>query len=690
MPGKYRFYLSAAWLTLILAAAIQRVGRAFPAPGAELNSDARWVYLPNARKLLETPWAFLTTDPASYHVAPLGYAWAAAWGADPVRTQLANSVLFLASVVLLWRCATRLGGLWAGLVATSLMVFNPELHSHIPQVLTESIFLFGLMLCLAGGVEYVLGDCAAEAGKKWPDAAHVQPTSLLPGSLLDRRRGLWLALAALGLTITLLSRPVLQLLALGALLLAVAATAGLEYRQRHTPGRDPRWHRVVNRKLCLALAAALLLPAATVLKNGMFFGVWGMGTGAGTGLYYGVSPLKMGLEPVYSHFHYDAGAAAAAAAPETRGNPLDQRADQVNARVALDIVRNTSLPDNLAFFTHKLRAWLLYSTPELQVSYKLRTIRLFEWLSIATALIVLASRWRRGAASLLPGTPGKTPEKLGILLVLLLLALAMAVQLTPVLYNTRYNTYFMEPWLMLLCGASVGILLHDPAPQASTPVGTRWARLSQWGRWALVGLLVALAFALARHAQRHETWGMDPYRPGPTETLLDTSAMGALHSWQATPVRPGQWRLDASPATLWLPLRPDDAALLHPDRSMDALWRMRFAVAGPSGAPRACRQALVQVTPAYPSSQPWFIPKPVLHLQLDGAPHTYALHGNDTLRPTGAGEMGITFSCPPGTLVTWEGAELLRSTLPEAARALVQQGIPINPYRHSEPSASTQ
>ena len=667
MSGKYRFHLSAAWLALILAAAIQRVGRAFPAPGAELNSDARWVYLPNARKLLEAPWAFLTTDPASYHVAPLGYAWAALWGADPVRTQLANSALFLASVLLLWRCATRLGGLWAGMVATSLMVFNPELHSHIPQVLTESIFLFGLMLCLTGGVEYVLA---------------------------DRRRGLWLALAALGLTITLLSRPVLQLLALGALLLAVATTAALEYRRRHTPGRDPRWHRVVNRRLCLALAAALLLPAATVFKNGVFFGVWGMSTGAGTGLYYGVSPFKMGLEPVYSQFHYDAGAAAAAAAPETRGNPLDQRADQVNARVALDIVRNTSLPDNLAFFTHKLRAWLLYSTPELQVSYKLRTIRLFEWLSIAAAAIVLAWRWRQGVKSPLPCAPGKTAETLGILLVLLLLTLAMAVQLTPVLYNTRYNTYFMEPWLMLLCGASVGILLHDPAPQASPPAGMRRARLSQWvrrqwRRWALVGLLTALAFALARHAQRHETWGMDPYRPGPTETLLNSTAMGALHSRQATPTGPGQWRLDVSPATLWLPLRPADAALLHPDRSMDALWRLRFAVAAPDGAPMACRQALVRITPAYPSSQPWFIPRPVLNLQLDGALHTYAVHGNDTLRPAGAGDLGMTFSCPPGTLVTWEGAELLRSTMPEAARDLIQHGTPIDPYLHREPRPTT-
>ena len=53
-------------------------------------------------------------------------------------------------------------------------------------------------------------------------------------------------------------------------------------------------------------------------------------------------------------------------------------------------------------------------------------------------------------------------------------------------------------------------------------------------------------------------------------------------------------------------------------------------------------------------------------------------------RPT-QGEMGITFSCPPGTLVTWEGAELLRSTLPEAARELVLQGTPINPYLLTEP-----
>lgn len=181
--------------------------------------------------------------------------------------------------------------------------------------------------------------------------------------------------------------------------------------------------------------------------------------------------------------------------PKPAATPLDQRAAQVNARVALDIVRNTSLPDNLAFFTHKLRAWLLYSTPELQVSYELRAIRFFERLTLTAAAIALVWRWR--------------------------------------------------------------------AP------------------------------------------------------------------------------------------------------------------------------LLLQVTPSYPSVQPWFTPRPERYLQLDGTPHTYALHGNDPLRPAGAGAMGITLSCPPGTLVTWEGAELLRSTLPEAARDLIQHGTPIDPYHRGEPRPST-
>ena len=72
MQRKFGFYFSALWLAFILVAATKRLIRFFPLPGDQLNGDAYWTYLPNARKLLEQPWNFLTTDPSSYYVAPLG------------------------------------------------------------------------------------------------------------------------------------------------------------------------------------------------------------------------------------------------------------------------------------------------------------------------------------------------------------------------------------------------------------------------------------------------------------------------------------------------------------------------------------------------------------------------------------------------------------------------------------------
>mgnify|MGYP006914499368 CR=1 FL=1 len=139
---------------------------------------------------------------------------------------------------------------------------------------------------------------------------------------------------------------------------------------------------------------------------------------------------------------------------------------------------------------------------------------------------------------------------------------------------------------------------------------------------------------------------MDPYRPGPTQTLLDHRHMGSLHSRQATAVGPAQWRLETSPATLWLPLRPADALPLHPDRSLDALWRLRFAVTPPGGAPKPCRQALLQVTPSYPSSQPWFTPRPMLSPSSTPSVKRYCDHSLTLWR-------GVTgFSCKPALLAS--------------------------------------
>ena len=651
-------YLPAAWLAWILLAATKRLIRFFPPPDAQLNGDAYWTYLPNARKLLEHPWAFLTSSPESYHVAPLGYMWAAVWGAIPERIQLANCALFLICVLLMWRCASKLGGTLAGIVATGLMVYHPQMATYIPQVLTESIYLFGLMLGTTAAIEYTLS---------------------------DHRHRILLGLASVGLTITLLSRPVLQLFALGAFVGTSAAIGYFAWHRTMRRSAVPSPAQIINRRVWIALLAALMLPTAVVVKNGLCFGVWGLGTGAGSGLYYGVSPFKMGLEPVYSGFNYDAGITPLTADPSTNGHPLTKESDHINGRVAIDIVKNTSFKDNAKFFIHKVKAWLFYSTPELLISHKLRSIRSFEWISIGLAILTLTIRARKRAsgnqATWLQGLNGKEKEKLTVLFALLILVLGMTLQLAPVLYNTRYNIFFLEPWLMLLSGVGVAMMLRWPAP---TLLAMQVKHIWIWhlAKVALLVFLALLSSALTRYAVGHETWGMDPYRPGPTAVLLDRASIGSVHAINAVALGNNRWRLNTGTATLIVPLHIAAPETMDQNRVMDALWRIRLAVTETSS--NACKKAKLTVSPAY-APKDWYEPEPSIPLRADGQMHTYASHANDQLRPAGNGNLYITFSCPDDTIVTWSGAELLKSTLPEAARALIQNGTPINPYLQREP-----
>lgn len=647
VPLRAQRWFALAWLAWVMYAAVRRLHHAFPQPDAPLNGDAFWTYLPNARKLLEHPWAFLTTDPASYHVAPWGYVWAALWGADPVRIQWANCALFLACVLLMWRCSTRLGGLWAGVLATALLVHFPNIAAYIPQVLTETPYLFALMLATTAAIEYALGS-------RWPRSM--------------------LALASVGLTLTLLTRPVLQVFTVLALAAVLVWLAWRRWRSTCAVAAPAR----ISFGVALALCAALVLPAAVAVKNGLCFGVWGLGTGAGTGLYYGVSPFKMGLEPVFTGFNYDAGLTPLTADSQTRGHPLSKPADAINAKVALSIVRNTGWADNVGFFARKLRAWLLYSTPELSMYPKLRSARSFEWLAICLAGASLLWRTRRSTRALLPGTRVPDNVKITVLAGLLLLVLAMAAQLTPVLYNTRYNLFFLEPWLILLTGVAVAVLLQWQ------PCASRSAALAQGAlKLGAAALLVWLPAALTGYALQHETLRIDPYRPGPVAVLIDRDQMGPAQMRGATELAPGQWRTTTKPAVLQVPLHVPDPERLGPARVMDAIWRLRFALATPPGAPN-CTKVLLQVSNAHTSTE-WYTPETALRPVGDDALHTYAFHGNGSLRPAGDGLLALSFTCPPGTRVTWAGAELLRSTLPEAARALIQDGTPIDPYWRHEP-----
>lgn len=645
--SKLHFVVSACWMAWVLAVALRKVIHFFPAPDAELNGDAYWIYLPNARAFLADPWGFLTTDVASLYVAPLSYVWPAIWRADAAVIQVANSVLYLLSIVFMWRLAMRLGGLVAAMVATALLAQFPDLASYVPQVLTEPLYMFGLLLFVTSFVEYVYA---------------------------SRWRMAWLFSAAFGLAVTLLVRPVWQIYTL----LAFIGVVGLLALYRLKPHWRTGCGAIVNREIAWALAFALFFPVAIVVKNGVSFDYWGISTGAGSGLFYGVSPFKMGVEPVYGGFSYDAGLVSSMAAPVSEGMPLRIQADQAQSRAAFGIVQSTTLQDNLAFFWFKLKAWLLYGVEDLVFQSKLHRYRIFEWLAIFCGVISLVHRrWVSGERAWSTAQKpveeyGLDARQAGLFAFILLMALAMAVQLIPVLYNTRYNTFLMDLLLMPLAGVGVAIV----ADALSVQSGARWRRIVQIPVAFLVAsLLMMVAKAVTQSAVQHASWSMDPLRPGPSTLVLGREHMEKASMSHAKRTADEMWELSGeTQSVLSVPF-----TLEQPLDFLDAIWRFKLTITPPR-EDRRCQKIHVAVDAPSPDTG-WYVPQPIFHAVLDGLPHVYAIRGNGRLRPAASGHLHLIFHCPAGTVVRWHGAQLLRSTMAEAARAWVMEGIPIQPYR---------
>lgn len=629
-------------LALLAILAIRQLRKFYPPDmDASGNSDAFYTYLPAARAILDRGWSFFFNDPQSYHVAPLGYLWPALWEADITTIRWANGGLFLVSVAITWFAAKRLGG-WIGAIAAALLlIYHPAITLYMPKILTEPIYLAGLSLMTWSIVEIIYSP--------------------------QKNTHRWFIFCAIGLSITLLSRPVLQIMVLGALALAVAGLFS-----SHTT----EWHGTL-RKTVIMLISASILPVCVAVKNGVQFGVWGIGTGSGAGMYYGVNPLRLGHEPAYMGFEYEIGRLVYIADNTTQGHPLDKRADKIERAAAISIVKSTSIGDNIRFFGNKLYSWIFYSTPELAIISKLRSFRLFELFCIGIG----AALWFWSA--------GKNYRKHGRLIfshpsficagVLTAGTVLMVAQLTPLLYNTRYNGIFLEPWLLLLTAAALGKIL----PSWKYPNFRSWGwSTSPWRQLAGLAAVIFVSVAITKHAIRHETLPIDPHRLGPATTVLPKDYYEVQSFNGVEQLQDGQWKLTGSPATLTLQPKAD---MEFPSmKFLDGVWRFQLLV--DAKEPKRCRTASVRLEHAA-SEAAW--PPPELRLTANGTWQTYALYGNHYLRPAQPGKMWITLNCTPGTLVAWGGAELLRSTLPEAAQDLIQHGIPIDPYqiRPAEESA---
>ena len=636
--------LALVWLALILLGGGYRLSQIW---GVPVPFDAAHNYLPAAERLLTQGLPFLT-DPQSYRVAPLAYAWPALWQLDQQAIRLANSALFLVSAAMLWRTAELLGGSRAALLAAALLVAGPELRHYFVAEWTEPLYVAGLSALMLASARLILGTA---------------------------RPNRWIGLGACGLAMTLLVRPVLQLMAPAALMLCLATLWRASTRAQV---------RGVARQLAWMLALGILPAAVVVIKNGLVFGLWGLSTGSGAALYLGLHPLSQGTEPVYYGLGYDV-PAIASLLPATDGDHLQLGADRLLREVAIETLKAYGWQEQLTFGWRKLQWWLLHHPIGLAAAgYELRGLRVFSLISIGSAALCIAWLALRGGAArvsqqFLPRPADDSAARAigarramatGLLLLGLL---ALLAQLLPVLYNVRYSTGLLEPWLCVLTGVSWSLLSRFIRAEALRGDGeVRWM-LSIGGVNAAAIMAKVIALGLIVYAA---VWSSQPRRIGlapldplprdlPTRLLASIDQAAGVETATVRRVESSTWALRERPGALVFPLAPP-AKLSAPSLDGDSdIWRLRFAVQAPDG--ERCRRAEVGYTT--PQGQR-AMATPELKLHADGRMREYVIHATHDLRPAGPGDLRIAFHCPVGTLVTWGGAEILRPSMRERWQAL--------------------
>ena len=170
---------------------------------------------------------------------------------------------------------------------------------------------------------------------------------------------------------------------------------------------------------------------------------------------------------------------------------------------------------------------------------------------------------------------------------------------------------------------------------------------------------------------------MDPLRLGPTKVALDNSLFQGSSASGAAKYAENSWVVTSSSSTLQFSIIFEKKTV---DLDfMDGIWRIKLSVKSPEYN-RQCQNVKLELTTSAKDTG-YYIPYPAIHVSLDGVMNLYAIRGNGRLRPIYPGNLMLTFNCPAGTLIQWGGAQLLRVTMPEAARDLIQNGTPINPYQ---------
>jgi hypothetical protein len=621
---------------------------------AQVLYDSEHTYLPAALAFLEKGWTFLLT-PESYRVVPLGYLWPALWGANPNWIRAGNMGLWAACVWFLWRASYLLAGHRAAMVSMLLLMCS-DLQRYFPSEMTEPIYLFGVLGLIHALARLII--C-----KDQMSSAVVQCAAML--------------------SITLLSRPILQLIAPIALLagLAVLAVTARSAKQKKTT--DRAWRATVLRTI-LGLGLGLIIPAALIVKNGWAFGLWGLGTGSGTGLYLGTHPIFQGTEPAFLGFDYDINDLIRKVT-HYENDTLSLVGDRIARQAAWKSLQTMSASDALVFFGRKLWWWLAYHPCEIKyfhIDSLMRKRRLFELSVLIVGCFGGVWHWRRSGRR--PNSPGienqampltfsLTSRQWAFAATLLIILVLLIVQLLPILYNARYSSALLDPWLMPLTGCGLAWMTGAVRLHGTIQKNKWFVELTASDHEPIVrsvillSLVMALTLIVYQAAEKLENTAVNVRYTGPLATLFQTSDEARVHTTGMAMLGARTWVVTESPAALMVDLNKEDIEQIKEGikqiskvNPVNALWDTDIALQTVGRG--KCRYAEI----SYRTSdgrilQPLVRLPLLLPLKVDGQFHQLLTNANQELRPGEMGSLRTVLHCSIGTMVKWNRTAFFES-----------------------------
>ena len=593
--------------------------------------DPLITYLPAARDFLDQGFAFLLS-PTSYRVAPLTYLWPALWGADPALIRLAHMGVWAACVFFLWQSCLWLGGKVCALIALGLLLLTPQLLLYFPSEMSEPLYLLGFFA--------------------WLHA--------LAALFLRRTPTRWyVAQAALALTVMLLTRPVFQLMAPAALLGCLAFMAwGRRLPWALPPELGPHYVRPIAWSLFLGL----LLPLCFVIKNGLLFGLWGLGTGAGAGLYLGLHPLTQGTEPGFLGFTFDINSLIWGLAPHN--DHLDLAGERIARAAAIWQLKDMTASQALLFFGQKTWWWLAHQPMELKrFGSILRNVRIFELLAIFSALIFLFRQFRKNRAFVQTRRPS-----IAFFATILLIAAALLVQFLPILHNARYSATFFDPLFIIATSLALAWLIFPAKfPASANRRNTAIYYATSLARTTLLfTLLTVCTVAILTLARRVESIAIHPALTGYTTPLFHTDDIRLVQISGALATGEKEWITTKDPAVLHVAIFENVIKTISKPLPLHVIWETRVKIQTPS------KEKCNYVDSGYLTGRGVFMQSDVkfpLRLKVKSSPHEQVLltHANYDMRPQEPGQYQLQFLCPVGTKIQWISTRLLESTQTQEA-----------------------